>query len=227
MSEFIHSSFRLLLEIYHLECQHFQDQERPLYRQMLQRVVSMPWQIRARYVPLCAIVPYVGSQQVGNVGGRGGSVLAGTAAGVAQPLSAACHLPLPSSALWVGSFPATALFQHVPRESIPGGAVTCGSNNASPGTASREGALPVGAHQKLLGVPEMLSAMGDPSVVCTQSCPLPCTGSEITGSFRLEKTLMRGPSAFLPGAGRLSGPATAPPELPLHQPPVSRSHRGL
>ncbi|OPJ74843.1 hypothetical protein AV530_018356 [Patagioenas fasciata monilis] len=64
VSEFIHSSFRLLLEIYHLECQHFQDQERPLYRQMLQRVVSMPWQIKARYVPLCAIVPYVGSQQV-------------------------------------------------------------------------------------------------------------------------------------------------------------------
>ncbi|KAM6241830.1 tRNA (32-2'-O)-methyltransferase regulator THADA-like [Spheniscus humboldti] len=64
VSEFIHSSFRLLLEIYHLECQHFQDQERPLYQQTLQRVVSMPWQIKARYVPLCAIVPYVGSQQV-------------------------------------------------------------------------------------------------------------------------------------------------------------------
>ncbi|XP_066187467.1 tRNA (32-2'-O)-methyltransferase regulator THADA-like [Sylvia atricapilla] len=64
VSEFIHSSFRLLLEIYHLECQHFQDQERSLYQQMLQRVVSMPWQIKARYVPLCAIVPYVGSQQV-------------------------------------------------------------------------------------------------------------------------------------------------------------------
>ncbi|KAM6377707.1 LOW QUALITY PROTEIN: tRNA (32-2'-O)-methyltransferase regulator THADA-like [Pluvialis apricaria] len=64
VSEFIHSSFRLLLEIYHLECQHFQDKERPLYQQMLQKVVSMPWQIKARYVPLCAIVPYVGSQQV-------------------------------------------------------------------------------------------------------------------------------------------------------------------
>ncbi|KAI6076252.1 thyroid adenoma-associated protein-like protein [Aix galericulata] len=64
VSEFIQSSFRLLLEIYDLECQHFKDQERPLYRQMLQRAVSMPWQIKARYVPLCAIVPYVGSQQV-------------------------------------------------------------------------------------------------------------------------------------------------------------------
>ncbi|XP_054248877.1 thyroid adenoma-associated protein homolog [Indicator indicator] len=64
VSEFIHSSFQLLLEIYHLECQHFQDQERALYQQMLHRVVSMSWQIKARYVPLCAIVPYVGSQQV-------------------------------------------------------------------------------------------------------------------------------------------------------------------
>ncbi|XP_068269074.1 tRNA (32-2'-O)-methyltransferase regulator THADA-like isoform X1 [Nyctibius grandis] len=64
VSEFIHSSFRLLLEIYHLECQRFQDQERPLYQQMLQRVVSMPWQIKARYMPLCAVIPYLGSQQV-------------------------------------------------------------------------------------------------------------------------------------------------------------------
>ncbi|XP_035746371.1 LOW QUALITY PROTEIN: uncharacterized protein LOC118451888 [Egretta garzetta] len=64
VSESIHSSFRLLLEIYHLECQHFHDQERPLYQEMLQKVISMPWQIKARYVPLCAIVPYVGSQQV-------------------------------------------------------------------------------------------------------------------------------------------------------------------
>ncbi|XP_040432824.1 thyroid adenoma-associated protein homolog isoform X1 [Cygnus olor] len=64
VSEFIQSSFRLLLEIYDLECQHFKNQERPLYQGMLQRAVSMPWQIKARYVPLCAIVPYMGSQQV-------------------------------------------------------------------------------------------------------------------------------------------------------------------
>ncbi|KAM8797588.1 tRNA (32-2'-O)-methyltransferase regulator THADA-like [Eudromia elegans] len=64
VSEFIHSSFRLLLESYCLECRHFEDQERPLYRQMLKRVISMPWQVKGRYVPLCAIVPYVGSEQV-------------------------------------------------------------------------------------------------------------------------------------------------------------------
>lgn len=70
VSEFIQSSFRLLLEIYDLECQHFKDQERPLYQGMLQRAVSMPWQIKARYVPLCAVVPYMGSQQVGKVEAR-------------------------------------------------------------------------------------------------------------------------------------------------------------
>lgn len=104
VSEFIHSSFRLLLETYHLECQHFQDQERPLYQQMLERVVSMPWQIKARYVPLCAIVPYMGSQQVGKAGVWGVLVSAGSAAEVARPLSTACHL-LPSSVVWAGSLP--------------------------------------------------------------------------------------------------------------------------
>lgn len=141
VSESIHSSFRLLLEIYHLECQHFHDQDRPLYQEMLQRVISMPWQIKARYVPLCAIVPYVGSQQVGRVGGQGGSVLAGTAAGVAQPLSAACHLLLPSSAMQAAAFPAGGPLSHRPRDGIPGGVVSCSSNDASLGNASREGSL--------------------------------------------------------------------------------------
>lgn len=96
MSEFIHSSFRLLLEIYHLEWQHFQDQETPLYQQMLQRVISMPWQIKARYVPLCAIVPYMGSQQVGKAGVQGVLVSVGSAAEVA---TASVHCLSPSTQL--------------------------------------------------------------------------------------------------------------------------------
>ncbi|XP_074868772.1 tRNA (32-2'-O)-methyltransferase regulator THADA-like isoform X2 [Carettochelys insculpta] len=63
-AEFIHSAFQHLLEIYHLECQHFEDLERPLYDQFLQRILTMPWQIKARYFPLCAILPYVGSEKV-------------------------------------------------------------------------------------------------------------------------------------------------------------------
>ncbi|CAM4564660.1 tRNA (32-2'-O)-methyltransferase regulator THADA-like isoform X1 [Lepidochelys kempii] len=63
-SEFIHSSFQHLLEIYCLECHHFEDLERPLYEQFLQRIMAMPWQVKARYFPLCAILPYVGTEKV-------------------------------------------------------------------------------------------------------------------------------------------------------------------
>nr|XP_025046325.1 thyroid adenoma-associated protein homolog [Pelodiscus sinensis] len=65
-SEFIHSSFKHLLEIYHLECHHFEDLERPLYDKFLQRIITMPWQVKARYFPLCAILPYVGTEKVLN-----------------------------------------------------------------------------------------------------------------------------------------------------------------
>ncbi|XP_061458586.1 tRNA (32-2'-O)-methyltransferase regulator THADA-like isoform X2 [Rhineura floridana] len=64
VSEFIHSSFQLLLEIYSLECDHFEDSERPLYGQFLQRVLLMPWQARARYFPLISILPYLGPEKV-------------------------------------------------------------------------------------------------------------------------------------------------------------------
>ncbi|XP_048371009.1 thyroid adenoma-associated protein homolog isoform X1 [Sphaerodactylus townsendi] len=64
VSDFIHSSFQHLLEIYSLECDHFKDTERPLYEQFLQRVLCLPWQAKARYVPLCAILPYLGPGKV-------------------------------------------------------------------------------------------------------------------------------------------------------------------
>lgn len=168
MSEFIHSSFRLLLEIYHLECQHFQDQETPLYQQMLQRVISMPWQIKARYVPLCAIVPYMGSQQVGKAGVRGVLVSVGSAAEVAQPLSTTCRL-LPSSAVWAGSLPTQrGCFSITQGDSIPG---VVSYSSASLGSANGKGSFacqcPPKAGQKQLEVPEMLSARGDCSVACT------------------------------------------------------------
>lgn len=64
VSEFVHSSFQLLLEIYCLECKHFEDPKRPLYEQFLQRIILMPWQVKARYFPLCAVLPYVGTEKV-------------------------------------------------------------------------------------------------------------------------------------------------------------------
>ncbi|XP_053225019.1 uncharacterized protein LOC128403894 isoform X5 [Podarcis raffonei] len=64
VSDFIHSSFQLLLEIYSLECDHFEDLERPLYGQFLQRVILIPWQARARYFPLISVLPYLGPEKV-------------------------------------------------------------------------------------------------------------------------------------------------------------------
>ncbi|XP_077776975.1 tRNA (32-2'-O)-methyltransferase regulator THADA-like isoform X3 [Podarcis muralis] len=64
VSDFIHSSFQLLLEIYSLECDRFEDLERPLYGQFLQRVILMPWQARARYFPLISVLPYLGPEKV-------------------------------------------------------------------------------------------------------------------------------------------------------------------
>ncbi|KAI1900978.1 hypothetical protein AGOR_G00055400 [Albula goreensis] len=57
--EFVHSSFRLLLEIYELECQHFGDTEKPLYLALLRRITAMPWEAKAKYFPLSALLPYV------------------------------------------------------------------------------------------------------------------------------------------------------------------------
>ncbi|XP_063171374.1 tRNA (32-2'-O)-methyltransferase regulator THADA-like [Candoia aspera] len=64
VSDFVHSSFQILLEIYSLECDHFEDPERPLFREYLQRVIFMPWEAKARYFALIAILPYLGPEKV-------------------------------------------------------------------------------------------------------------------------------------------------------------------
>ncbi|XP_054852467.1 thyroid adenoma-associated protein homolog isoform X2 [Eublepharis macularius] len=64
VSDFIHTAFQHFLKIYSLECDHFEDRERPLYGQFLHKVILMPWQARARYFPLCAILPYLGPGKV-------------------------------------------------------------------------------------------------------------------------------------------------------------------
>ncbi|KAL7986807.1 hypothetical protein Chor_013090 [Crotalus horridus] len=64
VSDFVHSAFRILLEIYSLEGDRFGDPERPLFREYLQRVIFMPWEARAKYFALTAVLPYLGPQQV-------------------------------------------------------------------------------------------------------------------------------------------------------------------
>ncbi|XP_007435523.1 thyroid adenoma-associated protein homolog isoform X1 [Python bivittatus] len=64
VSDFVRSSFEILLEIYSLERDHFADPERPLFREYLQRVIFMPWETKARYFALIAILPYLGPEKV-------------------------------------------------------------------------------------------------------------------------------------------------------------------
>nr|XP_014340597.1 PREDICTED: thyroid adenoma-associated protein homolog isoform X2 [Latimeria chalumnae] len=63
-SEFVHTSFCLLLEIYELECRQFEDVKKPFYTSSLQKIMSLSWQVKARYSPLCALLPYAGTTKV-------------------------------------------------------------------------------------------------------------------------------------------------------------------
>ncbi|XP_069476045.1 tRNA (32-2'-O)-methyltransferase regulator THADA-like isoform X2 [Ambystoma mexicanum] len=49
---------------YCLECDRFGDTERPVYKEFLLRIAAVPWQVKARYVPLCALLPYAGPGMV-------------------------------------------------------------------------------------------------------------------------------------------------------------------
>ncbi|XP_042297557.1 thyroid adenoma-associated protein homolog isoform X2 [Sceloporus undulatus] len=64
ISDFIRSSFQLLLEIYSRECDHFGAPERPLYEELLRRIILMPWQARSRYFALISVLPYLGPRKV-------------------------------------------------------------------------------------------------------------------------------------------------------------------
>ncbi|XP_035236256.1 LOW QUALITY PROTEIN: thyroid adenoma-associated protein homolog [Anguilla anguilla] len=64
VSEFVYGSFRLLLEVYQLDCRRFGGAERPLYLALLRRISSLPWQAKAKYPPLSALLPYVGTSTV-------------------------------------------------------------------------------------------------------------------------------------------------------------------
>ncbi|KAJ3604719.1 hypothetical protein NHX12_029458 [Muraenolepis orangiensis] len=64
LSEDVRGAFRLLLELYELDCQRFGDTTKTLYLALLQRVTELPWEARAKYPLLCALVPYLGADPV-------------------------------------------------------------------------------------------------------------------------------------------------------------------
>ncbi|XP_034026181.1 thyroid adenoma-associated protein homolog [Thalassophryne amazonica] len=64
VSEFVHSAFCVLLELYEMECKQFGDQKKTLYSALLQRVANLPWKAKAKYYHLCALLPYLGVDPV-------------------------------------------------------------------------------------------------------------------------------------------------------------------
>ncbi|XP_040011618.1 thyroid adenoma-associated protein homolog isoform X2 [Xiphias gladius] len=64
VSEFVRSAFCLLLDLYEMDCEHFCDTKKTLYFALLQRIIQLPWETKAKYHRLCAVLPYVGADMV-------------------------------------------------------------------------------------------------------------------------------------------------------------------
>lgn len=64
VSEFVRSAFSLLLDIYKMDCEQFCDTKKILYCTLLQRIIKLPWEAKARYHRLCALLPYLGTDMV-------------------------------------------------------------------------------------------------------------------------------------------------------------------
>uniref|UniRef100_A0A3Q3F285 Si:ch211-225b11.4 n=1 Tax=Labrus bergylta TaxID=56723 RepID=A0A3Q3F285_9LABR len=64
VAESVRSAFPLLLDLYELDCEHFCDTEKNLYVTLLQRIIKLPWEAKAKYHRLCALLPYLGTDMV-------------------------------------------------------------------------------------------------------------------------------------------------------------------
>ncbi|XP_030647585.1 thyroid adenoma-associated protein homolog [Chanos chanos] len=64
MSESVRSALSLVLEVYETECEHFGSKQKLLYSELLRRLTRLPWEWKAKYAPLCALLPYVSAQTV-------------------------------------------------------------------------------------------------------------------------------------------------------------------
>ncbi|KAF3695800.1 Phosphoinositide-3-kinase-interacting protein 1 Kringle domain-containing protein HGFL Precursor [Channa argus] len=64
VSEFIRTAFCLLLDLYEMDCKQFCDTKKTLYCTLLERIIMLPWETKAKYHHLCALLPYLGTDQV-------------------------------------------------------------------------------------------------------------------------------------------------------------------
>ncbi|RXN31244.1 thyroid adenoma-associated -like protein [Labeo rohita] len=64
VAEVARSAFCLFMEIYDKDCLHFDNTEKRLYVELLNRISELPWESKAKYLPLTAILPYAGTDKV-------------------------------------------------------------------------------------------------------------------------------------------------------------------
>uniref|UniRef100_A0A3P8VX30 Si:ch211-225b11.4 n=1 Tax=Cynoglossus semilaevis TaxID=244447 RepID=A0A3P8VX30_CYNSE len=64
VSEFVRCAFSLLLDIYKMDCENICDTEKTLYLCLLQRIIHLPWESKAKYYHLCSLLPYLGTDMV-------------------------------------------------------------------------------------------------------------------------------------------------------------------
>lgn len=64
VSEFVRTAFSLLLELYEMDCGLSCDTKKPLYCTLLKRIIKLPWEAKAKYQRLCALLPYLGTDMV-------------------------------------------------------------------------------------------------------------------------------------------------------------------
>ncbi|KAM9810968.1 tRNA (32-2'-O)-methyltransferase regulator THADA [Neosynchiropus ocellatus] len=67
VSEHARSSFTQLLELYQMDCEQFADTKMPLYADLLHQVITLPWETKARYLHLSALLPYLHTDTVLNL----------------------------------------------------------------------------------------------------------------------------------------------------------------
>ncbi|KAM7416659.1 hypothetical protein PAMA_018626 [Pampus argenteus] len=64
VSEIVRSAFCLLLDLYEMDCKQFGDTEKSLYLTLLQQIIKLPWEAKAKYHRLSALLPYLGTDMV-------------------------------------------------------------------------------------------------------------------------------------------------------------------
>uniref|UniRef100_A0A3B5MH56 Si:ch211-225b11.4 n=1 Tax=Xiphophorus couchianus TaxID=32473 RepID=A0A3B5MH56_9TELE len=62
--EFASSAFTLLLNLYALDSEQFCDTSKTFYFTLLERLLKLPWEAKAKYHRLCALLPHVGAELV-------------------------------------------------------------------------------------------------------------------------------------------------------------------